>query len=388
MKSISIEEFHRLQLIRHTSSTETVAKSFASAIATTFGIHAARTVSPVPIMLARGLDISDVKRAHTHPDEYGTIRVRSVRKTLHIYNLYDAAIAHSATKRYRVRDAQTSLAKCASRSEALQISFAIHDALSDKHFRIESLLKAVSQTPRLSQISPQAIRSTMKLLWEQGEIVLVNHGGRWDQERRLVRDAVRTGECERLNQYSEVEAEQLLIERYLQEYGPASMADMVWWSGLSQGRVERALRGFDGTLVFASHSFGDDLYAIRENLEELLTFRSTKQPSECIFLGHEDPLLKAYKQSRSRYVTGHNYSSLFNQIGEALPAVVLDGAIVGTWKWERTGESISFTPFIAKGNQATINLVNERSNRLITQLKASMPCGGDCSLFNGSSPFI
>jgi hypothetical protein len=380
MKFTSLEEYHRLQLNRHTSRSKAAVKSFSSAIATTFGVHAARTVSPVPIMLARGLDPVEVKRAHAHPDDYGTIRVRSVRKTLHIYDLYDAAIAHSATKRYRIRDAETILAKLADRSDAKRISSAIHGALSDQHVRVDTLIKAVLQVPRLSRTTPQAIRSTLKLLWERGEIVLVNHGGRWDQERRLVRDAVRTGECARLNQYSEIEAEQLLIERYLEEYGPASLADMVWWSGLSQGRVQRALNSFEGVLVFYSEHFGEQLYALRENLEELLKFREVVPPAQCIFLGHEDPLLKAYKQTRSRYVSGQNYSHLFNQIGEALPAIVFQGAIVGTWQWVRSEQKISFTPFSSIETRVTMKLVSEHSVRLADQLKAAISCDSDCTL--------
>jgi hypothetical protein len=51
-------------------------------------------------------------------------------------------------------------------------------------------------------------------------------------------------------------------------------------------------------------------------------------------LAHEDTALKAYFQTRTRYLRDIPQNRAFNQIGEALPTVMVQGAIVGTWQWD------------------------------------------------------
>ena len=43
------------------------------------------------------------------------------------------------------------------------------------------------------------------------------------------------------------------------------------------------------------------------------------------FLAHEDTALKAYFQTRGRYLGGLPQRRAFNQIGEVLPCVIVDG---------------------------------------------------------------
>jgi hypothetical protein len=52
------------------------------------------------------------------------------------------------------------------------------------------------------------------------------------------------------------------------------------------------------------------------------------------FLAHEDTALKAYSQTRARYLGGLSQGRAFNQIGEALPTIIIiiiDGMVAGTW---------------------------------------------------------
>jgi hypothetical protein len=51
------------------------------------------------------------------------------------------------------------------------------------------------------------------------------------------------------------------------------------------------------------------------------------------FLAHEDIALKAYFQTRGRYLGGLPQRRAFNQIGEVLPCVIVDGLVAGTWSW-------------------------------------------------------
>jgi hypothetical protein len=57
-------------------------------------------------------------------------------------------------------------------------------------------------------------------------------------------------------------------------------------------------------------------------------------------LAHEDTALKAYFQTRDRYLGGLPPRRAFNQIGEVLPSVIVDGMLAGTWSWNTDTASI------------------------------------------------
>ncbi|WP_322767627.1 hypothetical protein [Frankia sp. Cr1] len=64
-------------------------------------------------------------------------------------------------------------------------------------------------------------------------------------------------------------------------------------------------------------------------------------------LAHEDIALKAYFETRSRYLADLPPNMAFNQIGEALPTVLLDGRVQGTWTWDPT--ALAVRPTLAPG---------------------------------------
>ncbi len=59
-------------------------------------------------------------------------------------------------------------------------------------------------------------------------------------------------------------------------------------------------------------------------------------------LAYEDPALKGYFSTRCRYVSAEEYGSLFNSIGEARASILLDGRVVGIWRFERGNGRITY----------------------------------------------
>ncbi|WP_344829589.1 DNA glycosylase AlkZ-like family protein [Nonomuraea dietziae] len=55
-------------------------------------------------------------------------------------------------------------------------------------------------------------------------------------------------------------------------------------------------------------------------------------------LAHEDVALKAYFETRRRYLGDLPAAAAFNQIGEVLPTILLNGRVVGTWTWDPTAK--------------------------------------------------
>ena len=123
-------------------------------------------------------------------------------------------------------------------------------------------------------------------------------------------------------------AQATLVRAWLRSFGPATIADVVWWTGLGLGTVKRAIAAV-GAVEVELHDgpglvLGDDL--------EL-----TIVPDPwCALLPSLDPTTMGWKQ-RAWYL-GTHASRLFDRNGNAGPTIWWNGRIVGGWAVRRDGE--------------------------------------------------
>lgn len=332
----------------------------------TFGLHTARPFSLAPMLHARGLSGQTLRASlRYHPSE-GTVRIRSVRKTLHVYALHQAAIAHCSTKRYRIRDAETLALRVGDARTLRRVADAIYrwvDACpgnSPKTAEAGILL----QVPRVTSVQ---FRAALKLLWERGELVVTNAAKKWDVESREIYTSSSLGFDDGLNSLEEADAEALLFSEYLLRYSPSSIGDMAWWSGLSCGRVKRALDRISGLDEVLLEGTGISLFSISRR-----SLSSHQGPSVVRFLAHEDPLLKAYYETRLRFVSEDQYGLIFNRIGEVRPAIVLDGRVIGRWSTSRVRSDLAWELFAPQDPSVLASVVAE-AGRMSCALFGDLP---------------
>jgi hypothetical protein len=89
-------------------------------------------------------------------------------------------------------------------------------------------------------------------------------------------------------------------------------------------------------------------------------------------LAHEDPALKAYYETRGRYLAGLPQRRAFNQIGEALPSVTVNGIVAGTWSWDSRSRDIIVRILPGKTTPALRRQVRERAAALADTLRAGI----------------
>lgn len=107
----------------------------------------------------------------------------------------------------------------------------------------------------------------------------------------------------------------------------------MWWSGLSRTAVLTAMHESPDHWVRLHTPWSPSpAYMSQSRWEEFA--ESAPQTTGLNFLAHEDVALKAYYESRSRYLGSLPSNQAFNQIGEVLPTIVWDGHVVGTWSWQ------------------------------------------------------
>jgi hypothetical protein len=87
-------------------------------------------------------------------------------------------------------------------------------------------------------------------------------------------------------------------------------------------------------------------------------------------LAHEDTALKAYFQTRDRYLGGLPPRRAFNQIGEVLPSVIVNGMLAGTWSWNTSTASVDVDLIAGKDPAAVRRQVKARAAALTETLRS------------------
>ncbi|MBF0307497.1 MAG: AlkZ family DNA glycosylase [Alphaproteobacteria bacterium] len=308
------------------------------------GVHAARAITPYFAIDSR-IDRHEPGDLHDALHGRATlIKARCMRGTLHLLPIGTFGTAHNATLAKR-------MGVCLGRYRKLGIGERAVEVL--KADILASLDQGAEASPAIERLisgrradGVEAVRAVLKGLWEEGALCCVNATRDFCREQRLY------GRMERY--YPEFAREtagerrssiRRLVRDYLAGYGPAMVGDLVWWSGLEKNTMVSALDELgDEVLTLRVRGFDEEFLLPCAEMDE---FRAHTPPEDdwVAILAHEDPSLKGYHASRTRYVDAVHYTKLFNAIGESLPAVMLNGRVIGTWSFDRATAGLSWTPF-------------------------------------------
>jgi len=313
------------------------------------GIHAARLKSPYTALHAR---CDSFANQHLHEALFvnrSVIKLRCMRRTLHIVPLHLAPVVHVATRNQRLTPCRTAIERLGLTKRQLVrtrveiLEQAAHEPITKK---VTEKLKRDLFGSRSDQAwATEVLRWTIKSLWEEGSLSYYNQTSEWGREDRAFTLTARAYPGLKLDEIGQIEAERELLWHHIRQYGPVSVNDMTWWSGLSVGRIVRAVHSM-GDLVrkVAVDGLPEDLYMATPDLEQLSSYRLPDSDWVAL-LAYEDSALKGYNQTRSRYVDGKHYDRLFNSIGEVRASIVLNGLAVGVWSYSRDRTAVEWTLF-------------------------------------------
>jgi len=121
-----------------------------------------------------------------------------------------------------------------------------------------------------------------------------------------------------------------LVRRYLTAYGPATTADIKWWTGWTVTQTKAALSAVGAVEVALA---GGSAWLLPDDLDPV------RSPAPWVALMPSlDPTTMGWQQ-RAWYLGDHG-PALFDGNGNAGPTVWADGRIVGGWAQRRTGEVV------------------------------------------------
>lgn len=328
------------------------AKSITEVATSLVGIHAARLVTPFFALRARlpKLDYREIDAA-LHRDKT-LIKARCMRGTLHLLPPELFPHAHRATLTKRIGVCKAILKKLnIGQPAVLEMAETILRLLQDG-----PLSSAVIEQRALAFIAARerakskrwtvaGVRAVVKELWESAELCYINSNVNFASETRLYGITAKTYPAFSVTNDADDMAIQHLVDRHIQAYGPVTMADIAWWSGIDRTRIKRAVEQLgDRVTAVAIRESAEPFWIAASDREALLRFTAPTEDWVAI-LAHEDPSLKGYYSSRWRYITQKNYGLLFNDIGESRPAIMLNGRVVGIWNLDKASGSISQSVF-------------------------------------------
>ena len=134
----------------------------------------------------------------------------------------------------------------------------------------------------------------------------------------------------------EEEAAAALVARWLARFGPATLTDLVWWTGWTKTRTRAALAAVDDGVGLAEVDLEGECAAEAGHvLADDLEPGPEPEPTAAL-LPALDPTAMGWKQRR--WYLGPHHDPLFDRNGNIGPTVWVDGRIVGGWGQRPDGE--------------------------------------------------
>ena len=145
---------------------------------------------------------------------------------------------------------------------------------------------------------------------------------------------------------SNSEAETELLRRYFTNFSPASVKDAAYYFGVSQTKIKALMK----TLPVESFSAdGVEFYhigALPSDVPEI---------PKCILLSGFDQLMLGYKKEENPFLPKEHLRGIFNLSGIVMPAILLNGRVVGKWKYKNGKIIFELFETVSESDKKTVS---------------------------------
>lgn len=125
-----------------------------------------------------------------------------------------------------------------------------------------------------------------------------------------------------------------LIRKYIENYGPVTRDDIVYWTFLLTKDVDRAIGSLRKDLTVENFGTKQEYFSIDGDAKR------PDDPPEAIVLPEFDSLLMGHKD-KSRYLDKHHVKKVFWGLGGIHRTILLDGFAGAIWKRKKTNKEMA-----------------------------------------------
>jgi len=304
----------------HILGRQGLSTSFATPIDALHGIFAIQTqyASSLPIALA--LRLKRLKPTwHADKGHQSVLKCWTLRSTLHAHTGDDHAIAVAALHdRLRTRYTEWFKSELGFDDSSIErLEEEVCAALGDgPRTRVE----LHSCVPSLKQIPYAGWGLDLKGLALTGRIKILV------EERGATKFALH--ECPA--KWAKDEAIAELMKRYFAAFGPATLNDFRYWTGLFAADVKRSFEVVENQLVRVEvEGWPGERFMIGDRTESKIPKVMLLAKFDPLTLGHLDKTL---------FLSHADRPQVFRKAGQVEAGVLVDGKFVGTWRINRRGK--------------------------------------------------
>jgi hypothetical protein len=344
------EQRRRRLLRRHHLASETPAGTVADAARGVVALHATDPATVALSALARDPTLTRADVAAALHDERTVLRMMAMRRTLFVVPLDSAPVVHAAASLAIATRQWKQLAGWLAGPTEPPLDgvdlprwlLEVGDAAAAVVDRRGACTAAeiVAEEPRLRtsllpagsgkayDVARSITSHVLMALSCEGRIVRGVPQGGWTS-RRYRWEPARTWWPDGMPQLDVGTAQVELVRAWLSRFGPATVADVQWWTGWTLGETRKALTALDVAPVLLED--GGAGIVLAEDLDH-----APPVAPVALLLPALDPTPMGWKQRDWFFEVDR--TPLFDRFGNIGPTVWWDGAVVGGWATRPDGE--------------------------------------------------
>jgi hypothetical protein len=303
------------------------------------GLHATGAPNPYLQLRAR---VGGFERSMLDRELYehrSLVLVRCMRGTLFALPLNLLPIAWAATRRLVLNTSTRYLA-----SQGL-------DAKSYEQWanRIEAVLstQALSAAQLRSALGAgQQVRlpAVLNQMCDEGRLLRDRPVAGWRDARHTYCRFAEALPQLRLDGCDPAEAVVLLVERYVARYGPVTLDDVAWWTGLGLGRCRAALDKLGDRLAPVGVPGWDGEHLVLQADLDRILHASSAPGTQLSLLAELDPYTMGF-HLRARLLDNARHGFVYDRSGNATSVLLVDGRIAGVWDVLTERREARYHPF-------------------------------------------
>jgi len=356
MNSIDLEIVNRFLLQKQHLTDDSRSDDVCQVVRDIGGLHATGTKEPYLALFAR---MRNFTREQLDEELYinRTLgKIRCMRGTLYILTGDMLPVAYTAT-RAMIEKFSTRFMEFRGISQRDYNGFArsVMKLISGKRMTIHEIKAQLKIDVNLSAV--------LNLMCDRGLLLRIQQGKGWESKSYCYASFTEYFPDVDLNEVNESESIVLLVQRYLDSFGPATEDDIVWWTGLTKTKIREALRSIAGRLThIAIPDIEGDFLILSSDLHNIQRGKLDAEPVVNL-LPLLDPYLMGYKQ-RLRYLRYKDYDKIFDRSGNATSTVLLNGRVIGIWDFSVKPEPVMKVHLLDKVAGSTSKIIESKARRL------------------------
>lgn len=356
MIGLEIDRVNSYILEKHHLTQHSKAETVLQITEDLCGLHATGILEPYLTLFIR---MKDFKKEDLDNELYiikGMGRIRGMRKTLFILSKEMIPIVHTVIRYQTVKRDNKYL-------EIREISREHYDKLADQI--IQLLTEKERSTSQIKTAIPtkKDINAVISVMCDEMLIIRGKPISSWKDRRLFYAPFTQYFPNIDLDKYNELEATTLLIDKYIKNYGPVTETDIVWWLGITKGKVRVSLKQLSDTIETVKvGELEYEYFASKSDMKSLEAI-DTNSLSTVNILPGLDPYIMGYK-NRERYVDYDYYEYIFDRSGNATTTILLNGYVIGVWDIVEKPEPLIKYHFFKKINAKTISIIKAECKKM------------------------